>query len=287
MRVLITGPNGYLARNCLPTLIQGGAELFLLTSSGNIRNNKYQLATIFTSPFELDNLEIDVIIHSAWGGIIAADRNNEAEQFSNFIYTKNILENVNLNCLKSFIFFGSQSEYGVISKSAREDQEAAPDNYYGLYKKFVGEFLKLKANIYNFKLYHLRIFSIYGADQGDKWLIPKLKSDLKNSIKIQISDPSKQVCLMHVDDFSKIISEFVYKEYEEGIYNICGDECLSIRDVVYTLITFLKIESPNVLFSNNKSKTNIVGNNLKLKSQLDCNFTFIDFKKGLDKMYPK
>ena len=284
MNVLITGANGYLARNCIRKLSGEGFYIILFTTSGNIRNEEFKDYIVYTDLNKLRHLNIDIVIHSGWGGISEDERNSEKIQLDSFEFTRDLLNNLNLKGLKTFLFFGSQSEYGKITNPVKENYPTDPKTYYGLYKKLAGDYIKYLSNIYDFEFYHLRIFSIFGGDQDRKWLIPSMTEKLKTKQLINIVHPKKKVSFLHINDFTKIINSLILNKIPSGIYNVCGTDDMTIQELVITIARILDVQKPHILYNKEVSESHIIGNNDKLMTFLKYK-NFIQLEAGITKEY--
>lgn len=265
MKILITGSSGYLARNCIQELSKSNVEITLYSTS----KKAIGAYPCHNSLDSLKNLNFDFVLHAGWGGVTAEDRNSENIQFNNFLFTKKLLESINLTTLKGFIFFGSQSEYGKIKSRINEKVKPQPISNYGLYKKLSGEYLHYNANKYSFKYYHLRIFSIYGSEQGKTWLVPSLIENILNEKKIKLTHPKKKISLLHINDFTKIISEIILRSIPSGIYNICHSDYITLESLVGKISSKLNLNNPNIITENETSETDLIGDNSKILNQLE------------------
>lgn len=280
--LLITGGNGYLARNLARYFLERNVSVFLLTSSKEIQSKDLKSCTCFFKPEELKGFNFDIVIHSSWGGVSLNDRDCTEIQFNNFDYTSRILSNLNLNYLKKFIFFGSQAEYGPFYGKISESFECVPSCNYGLFKKLTGEYLEFQSRIHRFEFFHLRIFSIYGKDQSSKWLIPSLISDIRKSNNVVLKNPSKTINPLHINDFSNIINEFCTREIPSGIYNVCHSDSISIKDLSIVISDILNTEiSIETHDTEDSFIRSLVGDNQKLKQAIGEKFELISLEEGI------
>jgi nucleoside-diphosphate-sugar epimerase len=73
----------------------------------------------------------EIIIHAAWSGVSAADRDDWDIQLSNIDLTLKLLQIAKQCKLKKFIGFGSQAEYGNFSGIIDENYPVNPNSAYG------------------------------------------------------------------------------------------------------------------------------------------------------------
>lgn len=278
MKVLITGSSGYLGRNCIEALSALNlVEIALFSTSKKNISSQYPCYTYLDS---LKSLHFDYVLHAGWGGVTSEERNSEIIQFNNFLFTKQLLSSINFNYLRGFIFLGSQAEYGNITHKIKEEDLAKPTSYYGLYKKLSGEYLEFLSQEKCYKYYHLRIFSIFGGDQNKTWLMPSLIENIISEKEIKITHPKKKISLLHISDFTRIITEIILGSIASGTYNICNSDYTTIEDLVTIISTKLNRSDLKILNHQKHSETNLIGDNSKILSQLEKK-SFLTLDQGI------
>jgi nucleoside-diphosphate-sugar epimerase len=280
LKVLITGASGYLARNCVRELIKSNVDLILYSFS-KTKVIAEQEGIFYCDDIEqLKSLSIDIVIHSGWAGVDNDERINEKLQFENFNFTRTLLENLNLESLKGFLFFGSQSEYGNIFNQIKEEEQTNPNTFYALYKDLSGRYIDFMSRAHSFNFYHFRIFAIYGGDQSGNWLIPNLIRNIKLDNTLELTNPRKKISFLHIKDFVKIISHITLNPIPSGIYNICGSEIITLEDLLFKITELIPNCNPQIKKKHQSNEKHIIGNNKKLMSYIKLE-NLISLDEGL------
>ena len=194
MNILITGGNGYIAKNLSKNLID------------------YDITSISRKDFDLTNKEattqwfknkfFDVIIHTAIKGGSRLNQDNgeifyqNLQMFYNLYYNK-----LHFN---KFIHFGSGAELGQ------------PDDPYGLSKKIINELISSEPDFYN-----IRIFGVFDENELDTRFI---KSNLIRYI-------NKQPMEIHND---KLMDFFYMKDLILLVEHCMTNNYNSSTDCTYT-----------------------------------------------------
>ena len=181
MKVLVTGANGFVAKNLLIHLSErNDIELFTF----NRENSLSDLLTILTT--------VDFVFHLA--GV------NRPENDAEFIEG-----NVNLTQALCNAIEQSDNKIPILYTSSIQ---AELDNPYGRSKLNAERILQDYSNGTGARVYIFRLPNVFG-----KWSKPNYNSvvstfcyNIANDLPITVNDPNSQVCLIHVDD---VIKEFM------------------------------------------------------------------------------
>ena len=138
-RILITGISGFLGSQIAKQLISQGHELIATKRpiSDLWRCEEYASKIIWINIYEANwqikilEFEPEIIIHTAWDGVSATDRDDWDVQLSNIALTLKLLQIAKQCKLKKFIGFGSQAEYGNFSGTVDENYPLNPNSAYG------------------------------------------------------------------------------------------------------------------------------------------------------------
>ena len=184
-KILITGCSGFVGKELIRKLSKrSDIYLYLLVNKNKIINKKKNSKIINCSLEEkvklkkkISSLKIEYVIHCAWKGVKALERNS-INQKKNLMIVKNIFYALNTKNIKAFIGIGSQAEYSPNKKIIYENSKLNPLTKYGKTKVDVYKYLKKQCKIKNIRLVWLRIFSGYGPGSNKKWLIPYIINGL-------------------------------------------------------------------------------------------------------------
>ena len=236
-KILITGGNGLLGQS-LRLLVPKGKYEIIATGLGTDRlKNHSQIYHPLDISIKKDCEAIlsyynpDIIINTA--------------AITNVDYCELDQErclNVNTNSINNFLFFCKKNNKKFIQLSTdflfdgksgpySEEAKQKPVNYYG-FSKMMAERIIINANLPNFSI--IRTCLVYGHknDSNNILMWVKRKLDLNESLNI-VEDQFRTPTL--VSDLSQAIFEVIKLDIK-GIYNISGEEYLSIFDFVCNIV---------------------------------------------------
>jgi len=227
--ILLTGSRGFIGKNLIRRLSK--KYFIYATTSKNIKNKKNIEYINYTKKnlSNLKNLKIEYLIN-CHGKI--SDRNYDDIYNDHYLFTKNLLNNINKKFLKKIIHLGSVDEYGNNISGKDRFIKKKPESKYGQVKLMVSKLIKdfAKNNKIDFIIF--RIFLVYGLGQKKPRLIPYLLYCLKNSKTANISDITAKKTFTHINELSQIIEIVLIKKMKFNIYNLSTSKYISIKKVV-------------------------------------------------------
>ncbi|GGK19913.1 NAD(P)-dependent oxidoreductase [Parabacteroides faecis] len=246
MKTLIIGANGFTGRRILQSLSR--QEIYELTGCslhedilpGN--NYRFVQADMNNHP-AIDRLiaEIrpDVVINGS-----ALSVPDYCESHHEEAYAANVLavENIARCCERAgsrfihlstdFVFDGKKAELYT------ETDTPAPVNYYGI-SKYQGE-QAVAANCSNYA--NVRVVVVYGkalpGQHGNILQLVKNRLQAGQEIRV-VSDQYRTPTW--VQDIADGVEKLMHIS-QNGIWHICGDECLSIADIAYRVADYFKLD---------------------------------------------
>ncbi|MBW2642325.1 MAG: NAD-dependent epimerase/dehydratase family protein [Deltaproteobacteria bacterium] len=240
MKVLVTGATGFIGNYVVKELLKQPCQI--IASSRN--PDKASLCEWFPRvqyiPYDLndtrENLfdffqQPDLLIHLAWEGL--PNYNDlfhlEKNLFSNYRFLKNMLG----HGLKHLVVAGTCFEYGMQCGALSEDMETKPDNPYGLAKDTLRKFIEVLAQKYSFDLKWIRLFYLYGEGQSKNSILEQLKSAIvKGETVFPMSGGEQQRDYLPVERAAEYIVKISTQTKQQGIFNCCNGEPVSIRSLV-------------------------------------------------------
>lgn len=246
MKTLIIGANGFTGRRILQSLSrQGIYELTGCSLHEDIlpgNNYRFVQADMNNHP-AIDRLiaEIrpDVVINGS-----ALSVPDYCESHHEEAYAANVLavENIARCCEKAgsrfihlstdFVFDGKKAELYT------ETDTPAPVNYYGI-SKSQGE-QAVAANCSNYA--NVRVVVVYGkalpGQHGNILQLVKNRLQAGQEIRV-VSDQYRTPTW--VQDIADGVEKLMHIS-QNGIWHICGDECLSIADIAYRVADYFKLD---------------------------------------------
>jgi nucleoside-diphosphate-sugar epimerase len=218
-------------------------KLSRLPESENIKLCFYDLAGL--KDIEAQEEKYDAFFHFAWGNTNRNFRDDPVLQEENVKYTLDAVELAHRLGCKSFVFAGSQAEYGL--KTERITPETRPDPVvaYGM-AKLSAEMLSRKlCDKYEMKHVALRIFSVYGSYDSDSTLVSYAVDTFLKGEKASFSAATNIWNFLYSTDAGEMIYRLGTNDAESGIYLIAGKESTSLKNYINTIIS---------LFENAKSE---------------------------------
>ncbi len=275
MKVLITGGNGFIARNLFEHLNSeytvtpyNRKELDLLESSKVAKFIKKK--------------NYDIIIHTA--------TYDAAPKHSTKDPTKVLENNLKMffniaRCRDHFgkmLYFGSGAEFSrehwiPTMKENYFDQHVPPDQY-GLSKYIMTKYTKLCENIYN-----LRLFGVFG--KYDDWrtrFIPNACCHAVLNLPIRIS---QNVFFDHlyIEDLIKIVKWFMHNKPQRKIYNVCTGSVCDFKTIAEKIIQ-ISGKDINIEISKSGLGKEYSGDNSLLMGELK-DFKFSPIDKSIKALY--
>lgn len=254
-RVLVTGISGFLGSQIAQKLYDNGFELIALkrNNSDMSRCNDFSENVIYVNISEnweqkVIELNPQVIIHSAWEGVGAQERDNWEIQTNNLQFTLKLLSIAKEVNAEKFISFGSQAEYGYFSGSIDENYVIEPKSAYGLSKYLCSQTIKVFCEQNNIDWYWLRLFSFFGEKEASNWFIPSLIKNISENKPMDMTPGDQRYAYMYIGDLAEIICNLSRSTASSGIYNLSSKKSISLKEIVEKIINIIKPLKPQVNF---------------------------------------
>lgn len=191
MKILVTGKNGFLAKNVIEYYLKNGNEVISISHNDSLE--------------KIDN--IDVVFHLA-----AVQRSNNDNDFidGNVNCTKKILECCSKMRKKPKFIFSSSTGVESDTIFARTKKEA---------EKLIIEYgEKYNTKVYIFRLNH--IFGKYGKPHFNN-VISTFCYDIAKGKKLEISNPKNIITMTYIDDLMIDFDKCIYSDDFE-VYQKCS-----------------------------------------------------------------
>lgn len=241
MRVFITGGTGFIGSHIVRELVSCGYELCVLKrNTSNI--SKYNLSGYGLKWINIDdsewtlkvvNFAPEIIIHAAWQGVSAREREDINIQKENINIVNNLLKIAGICKCKKFIGLGSQAEYGNINENVTEKFITNPVSEYGRTKIKALNTVSSFCDSNKIDWYWIRIFSVYGYDQPATWFISGLINSIKDSSvrELKMTKGEQVYSYLNVEDLAYAVNLILKTENHSGIYNVTSNKDISIKEL--------------------------------------------------------
>ena len=292
LKIFITGVTGFLGYHIASSCIDSGFDLLCLKrkSSVSLFNPEQEKIIRWINADEeawekaVVDYQPDILIHCAWEGVSAENRNNPKVQCKNIQLSENLIK---LYPYKQIIILGSQEEYGRIDSVVDENYPLSPITEYAKAKIETCKILQQYAENKEVEWLWFRVFTVFGEKQKEDWLIPSMirKCLNPNELQMDTTKGEQSYSYLYSADFARAIKSTLGKVGNSGIYNISSSIPTKLNDL-FSLIkwkTNSKIEFNPVLPYREYQSMMIMGDSTKFKN------TFGDYEKttlsqGLDRI---
>jgi nucleoside-diphosphate-sugar epimerase len=239
-RVVVTGATGFLGSHIAELLTEEGYEVY-----GTKRcSSNLSLCSSFSHKinwidadkenwmFSLEEISPNIIIHSMWIGVDAANRNDKNQQLQNCILTEKLLGLSNKLKISKFIGLGSQAEYGKFFGKITEESPLLPESAYGVAKNMCANMTRIFCEENNIKWFWLRLFPLFGERESEKWLIPSIIKAILTQNAMDFTLGEQKYAYLYVKDFAKAVLEVVKTNACSGIYNVSSSNPLPLKKII-------------------------------------------------------
>jgi len=240
-KILITGASGFLGSHIAETLVNNNYNVIALkrkqTDCWRCKDffNKIEWVDIDEEGMwkkKIVESNPDTLIHTAWIGVEAHERDDWDVQIKNINFLTELLTLGLKSNIKRMINLGSQAEYGILNDIADEDDVVSPVTAYGATKIACLSIFKTFCELNNINWIWLRLFSFFGERESNSWLIPSVINKMRLSKQMDLTAAQQKYAYMYVQDFNRIMLKLLDIKIPSGVYNISGDQIISIKDLI-------------------------------------------------------
>ena len=242
---VITGPTGAVGAALIRRLLKEEYQIYAVVRPGTKRLSSLPAdSRVVIIPCGADDTErlpelipesCDVFFHFAWIGTTGQDRNDKALQDRNIRNSLNALDAAHALSCGTFLFSGSQAEYGRSETPLRPDTPCHPENEYGRAKMEAGELLRARAKALNIQMIHVRILSIYGPYDGEKAMIPSVIRQCLSGISPETTEGRQIWDYLYADDAAEALYLLSQHGRDGRIYPLGSGEGRPLREYLEIL----------------------------------------------------
>lgn len=246
--VLLTGITGFLGSHIAEYLSKNYIVVGLIRNSSElwrceeIKNENIKLVNTDDHGYrqQLEAMAPGFLIHCAWGGVAAGDRDDWSSQVKNVGFTYNFLQLAKDLGIKCFIGLGSQAEYGTFSGSVDETHNCKPLSAYGAAKLATSIIVESFCTQNDLNWYWLRIFPMYGTREGLTWFIPSVIKNALENADMELTGCEQKYGYLYVKEFCRAIEKVLQSGNHPGVYNLAANSSIRLRDVIEMIINKTK-----------------------------------------------
>ena len=254
MKILLTGAAGFIGSNLCEALLKRGDHVVAVDSfdpyydreikERNISGLRGQNGFNFV---EMDLREkagvralldegFDVVVHLAGrGGVRRSIQEPESYLELNYLATLRLLEAMKETSQKKIVFASTSSIYGDRSKVPFREEERAdwPISPYSATKKACETMLFTYHHLYDFQVYALRFFTVYGPRQRPDMAIYKLvRSIVSEETFERYGDGKTERDYTYVDDIVAGVIRAAERVAGYEIINIGGSNTVQLQRLI-------------------------------------------------------
>ncbi|MDF1613089.1 NAD-dependent epimerase/dehydratase family protein [Stygiobacter electus] len=250
--ILLTGVTGFIGSNLLEALLkQGYFVLGIKRSTSNLWRIKEFLGNKNLKLIDIDNHsfdsvfkenKVDIVIHSAWGGVKAEDRNDLTIQIKNYEFSFKLFSIAIKNNVDKIVSLGSQAEYGRYEGRIDENYPCKPVDAYGTAKVDTSKALKALAKDTNTKWFWIRLFSLFGPKEDKNWLLPFAINKMLKNEDIDLTKCEQQYDYLFIEDFCNGILQILDSD-KSGVYNFSSNMSVQLKEILLMIKDITKSKS--------------------------------------------
>ncbi|HEY8389856.1 MAG TPA: NAD-dependent epimerase/dehydratase family protein [Clostridia bacterium] len=269
MKILITGADNYIAKNFCEKYAKRH-KITALDSSTDISDIKTLIPVFKKKKF-------DAILHFAEVSG-RPDQIDKEIEIINIIMFKNIQSLAKAYDVKKVLVFSNIRELettnGLQAFKETEHSKYMPLDSYGQAKFNITNMARIDKSVYI-----LRSFEVYGKDAPDS-VITSLISRAAQGKDLSVE---KDIVLsaIYIEDYLKIINEFLMHSHPAGDYNITADELVSVNDILKKL---KRATSDEINIETGKERLEFTASNDKLAAVIGA-FKFSTLRSALNKIF--
>jgi nucleoside-diphosphate-sugar epimerase len=248
MKILITGSKGFIGKHLTSYLAKKRYQIvsYDLLDGKNILDEKQ---------LKKDVRRVDAILHlAAYGDVYQATNDPVGAVIAGAATTAMVVKVANEYNIKKIVYASTWEVYGKPKyQPIDENHSCTPDHPYSI-SKYGGELI-IQSKLNNVPWIILRLGSAFGTEMRPYAVIPMFINRALDGKKIVIHGNGTQFRqFVHTDDINHAFFQALKSTTNNRIYNIVGDEILSIKDIadliiqsIPTKIVFVQQRSGDVI----------------------------------------
>ncbi len=244
--VVLTGATGFIGSYLAEELIAQGYEVVALRRT---QSNTWRVTAVADQltwinvddadwPQQLQALQPEYLVHSAWLGVGVGQRDDWHSQLGNLTFTMQLLQAVSHAGLKKVVLLGSQAEYGAFEGRIDETYPTLPTAAYGAVKVTTLHLVRAFCESHGLDWYWLRVFAVFGPREDAHWFVSFVAAGLLRQQSPDLTGCEQRYDYLFVPDLARaIVQTLPAAPGQSGVYNIGSNHATGLREIVDTLAT--------------------------------------------------
>lgn len=243
-RVVLTGATGFIGSYLAEELVAQGYEVLALRRR---QSDAWRVVAIAERLSWVNNDEAgweqrvrdfqpEYLVHAAWLGVSAEQRDDWQSQLSNLTFTMQLLQAVQQGSLKKVVVLGSQAEYGAFEGRIDESHSTLPTAAYGAVKVATLQLVRAYCEAQGLDWYWLRVFAVFGPREDAHWFVSFVSANLLRQQPPDLTGCEQRYDYTFAPDLVRaIVQTLPAGPGRSGVYNIGANQATSLRQLVDTL----------------------------------------------------
>lgn len=246
MRVVVTGATGAIGVAFIEELVRQQAEVLVILRSNSPRAGRVPVAP-GVKVLQLDMEDYasynpgpvvepyDTFVHMAWQGTTGADRENEQLQSCNVKHSLEAVELARRFGCSTFLFVGSQAEYGRVEGVLKPDTPTHPESRYGMAKLAAGKKTEHKCTQLGMKHVWVRVLSVYGPGDSERSMLITAIRKMLAGEKALFTAGEQMWDYLYCEDAARALLLLAEKGKHGGIYPLGSGKVKALAEYIYIL----------------------------------------------------
>ena len=242
MNIVVTGATSFIGAPMVDKLIGMGHDVYAVVrpaskNRARLGMGRERLHVIEKNLQEADRLDEEILVpceaffHFGWDGAGSGNRMNREVQQKNVADSLKALEGAKKLGCRTFLFSGSQAEYGIHQDAMTEETTLNPVSEYGKAKvDFCRKAMELTDG---FRYIHARIFSDYGPGDHPWSLVESCLKTFPAGGYLSLGECTQMWNFLYLDDLLEALTA-LWQSGAEGVFNVAGepDETRPLKEYV-------------------------------------------------------
>ncbi len=245
LKILVSGPTGFVGTKLIPELVKKGYDVFILeryvpgryAQKGiNVKKVFGDVQDYFAIKQIVHDVKPDVVVHLVAISPVAFsyDRPHEVME-TNFLGTVNMAEACHREIpnFTQFLFASSSETYGNGPNPKKETTRQNPNSPYGISKFAAEKYLLYMRDAYKFPITILRNFNTYGRKDNAHFVVERTIVQMLKNKTVRLGDPKPKRDFVYIDDHVSSYLTCIQNPGAIGeIFNFCTGRPTSVKQLI-------------------------------------------------------